>query len=430
MPPFFLRCHSCGITRIMGALEECVRFFDSAVNVLATQITALVTVFLINLLISRTLGEEGKGLVALCLYIPEVLFGLSNLALGISTQYFVSRREGDPRVYLGNLFFFPLLSGGLLLLTFLLTYRFWQPQLQNLSLHTFLPGLLLLPLFLISEPLYQLLIALGRVTLRNLAVLVQSILTLAIVAFLLVLGWKAPQVMWGYVAAWGVSTVVILTFAIRSVQGPPRFPSLSLFVRTMRYGIWMFLGNVVVMLFTRVDFFFLAAIRGVADAGVYSIALGMTTPILIVSHSVQTIFYPKISSLTDNDATLTTTFYYRQMIIVSLLLAGGLALFARPVLGLFGAGFVRGHYPMLILLLAAVLKGINAILMNHILGRGESLGETIRRFTDPCHRGSPLSRPRSQLGNDRRRPCHRDFFGRGKRRTAGLLPGRHTAAAQ
>ena len=77
-----------------------MRFFDSTVALLASQILSLLAAFAINLAISRTLGDTGKGLVTMLVYVPSVLFSISHLGMGAAMQYFVSRNDGSPRAHL------------------------------------------------------------------------------------------------------------------------------------------------------------------------------------------------------------------------------------------------------------------------------------------------------------------------------------------
>lgn len=358
-----------------------MRFFDSTVAILATQILGLVSIFFLNLLISRHFGEAGKGYVSLIVYLAEVIYAVSNLALGFTGQYFVSKRLATPRRLFSNFIVFSLGAGIIAVGLFILTHSWWRSLLQNLDLAHLAPALVLVLLMLIYEPCCQLLIAVGKIGKRSAVVLTQNYLILALLAILVSFATITPeQAVWLYPATYGVAILLLLYFTVRE-SGAPNQPSLQLFKETMNYGAWIYAANLLAYLVARADFFMLSALGSLEAAGVYSVATGLTSPLLMVSLAVQTVFYPKTSSESDADAAVTTPFYYRQALIVLLAGSLGLAISARPVLGWYGPGFVTGLVPMLILLASAIIRGLNGILTLHILGRGKSFIKSLTMFS-------------------------------------------------
>lgn len=354
-----------------------MRFFDSTFVILSTNVLSLLAAFVANILISRTLGDTGKGLVAMFLYLPTVMFAVSNLGMGFTAQYFISRNEGDPRSHLTNILLFPIIASGVIIAAFCLTYGAWRPYLHDLPLKELIPALCLLPLFVIYEPCCQLLIAFGKAELRSVAVILQNYVSLIVIAFMLLLHGVMPSaVIWGYIAGGIIAAGAVLYYNIKLV-GSPALPSWSLFKRTMKYGFWIYAGNLIGQLFQRVDFFFVWAIQGVGDGGVYSVATGMTSPLLIIPQAVHTVFFPRTSSQSNIDAKKSTPVLYRQIIIVMCIAAALVAALSYPVLLLFGSRFIAGQTPLLILLVAITLKGMNGILSLHILGRGKAYIMTV-----------------------------------------------------
>lgn len=361
-----------------------LRFFESTIAIIATQILGLVSVFFLNLLIARHFGEAGKGYISLLIYLAEILYAFSNLALGFTGQYFISKRLAPPRQLFSNVFVYSLGAGFLVVGFFVLTHSFWSGYLQNLGLSELLPALLVALLLLIYSPCSQMLIALGKIGKRGIVILSQSYLMLG---SLMVLVWatsyQVQQVAWLYVATYGIGALLAVVFMTREV-GAPNQPSAEAFKSSMRYGGWIFAANFIGLLYSRVDFFMLSILGSIEAAGVYSVAIGLTAPLLMISLGVHTVFYPKTSSESDAAAAVTTPFYYRQALLVQLTGAAVLAIFARPVLSWYGAGFVDGFVPMLILLIAAVGRGLNGILTLHILGRGKSFTKSLAMFTALC----------------------------------------------
>lgn len=375
MPPFFLVCYPPLLDSILPRRRiRTLRFFDSAVALFVSQILSLVAAFAINLAVSRTLGDTGKGLVTLLVYVPSVLYSISHLGMGGATQYFISRKDGSPRAHFSNVLMFPLLTGVLAIAVFCVGYDIWRSSLDNLPLSMMAAALVAVPLMTVYELSSQQLVAHGRILQKSIIDVIQTYSgLLAIMIVLFVLPDRSGQkVFAGYVLGWAIGAAASCCLTMRIV-GAPTKPSWRLFTRTFRYGVWVYVNSALIYLLTRADFFILVALQSsLGLGGVYSVAAGLTAPLIMVPYAVQTVFFPKASAQSDEDANRSTAFYFRQLIIVMTGLAIGAALLSHPVLLLFGGNFVKGQVPMLILLVATILKGTGGILSVHVLGRGRS----------------------------------------------------------
>lgn len=354
-----------------------MRFFDSTMLILGTQGLALLAVFAINVLISRAFGEAGKGAVALLINSAEVMVIFAHLALGTSSQYFVGKQLASPRQLSGNFLFFPIMLLLALLSLAGLTWPLWSAQVPASAWVVIGPAIPLALLMLVYEPSCQLLIAIGRVGLRSVLVLVQNgLVLLAVLLAVLALPFGVQSVIWGYVVAFALTVALVLR-QMGAVCGAPAAPSWRLLKATMGYGGWIYAANLIGHFAARIDFFIVTALAGIQAGGVYSVAMGLTSPITIIVSSVNSIFYPRTTGETDDETRRTTPFFYRQMLLLLLVTAAGVALLARPVLGIFGPGFLAGHAALLYLLTAAVFRGVNGILTSHLLGRGYPHVKTI-----------------------------------------------------
>jgi O-antigen/teichoic acid export membrane protein len=350
-----------------------LRFFDSTVALLASHMLSLLAAFAASLAVSRTLGDTGKGLVTMLVYVPSVLFSISHLGMGAATQYFISRNDGSPRAHLSNALIFPLLTSAVVIGIFCIGYDFWKPLVSNLPLGTMTVALIAVPLMIVYELCSQQLVAHGRIMQKSVLDLVQTYAGLIVIVIVLLLpGRSAQRVFAGYVFGWGVGALLNLYYNVRIV-GLPTTPSWKVFTGAFRYGVWIYINSFLIYLLTRADFFILVALqRSIGLGGVYSVAAGLTMPLLMVPYAVQTVFFPRASAQSDEDANSSTPFYFRQLVIVMTSLAIMAALLSHPVLLLFGGNFVAGQVPMLILLLATILRGTGGILSVYVLGRGRS----------------------------------------------------------
>lgn len=354
-----------------------MRFFDSTIIILGSQGLALLAVLVINVLISRAFGEAGKGAVALLINSAEVMVIFAHLALGTSSQYFVGKQLAAPRQLSGNFLFFPILFLLALLSLAGLSWPLWSAHVPVLAWAVIGPAIPLALLMLIYEPSCQLLIAMGRVGLRSVLVLVQNGLVLvAVLLAVLALPFGVQGVIWGYVVAFALTVAVVLR-QLSAVAGAPAVPSWRLFKATMGYGGWIYAANLIGHFAARIDFFIVTALAGIGAGGVYSVAMGLTSPLTITVTSINSIFYPRTAGETDDESRRTTPFFHRQMLLLLAAAAAVVALLARPVLNIFGPGFLAGHAALLYLLIAAIFRGANNILTSHLLGRGHPHVKTI-----------------------------------------------------
>ncbi len=353
-----------------------MRFIDSTLVLLTTHSIGLVITFLVSVMVSRTLGPSGKGTFSLLLGLATILFGISNLGMGFASQYFISRDRQSANLYFSNAMWFPLFAAIITVALFVGTYPLWQSQLQDLQVTDLLPVFAMLPLMLIFESQCQILVVLSEIKRRSVAILTQGAVLLVGAGILLFLGAGPITASYSYAMGWLCGGIVTFC-AVTSVVGRPRRPSLSLFKVTMRYGVWVWLANMIKGVFLRTDFLILYSLRSAGEAGIYSVALALTSGLTVAFQAVVTVFHPKTSAMSDRDAIATTPKYYKGMMLLMIGFGAITAILAYPLLSIFGDEFLRGHIPMLILVVAIGVSGVNAILTVHMLGRGKPYVMTI-----------------------------------------------------
>jgi len=298
--------------------------------------------------------------------------------MSAAAQFLVSRKEGQVQTHFSNMLIFPMLFAVLLVVVFLMTFPLWQPHLQDMPSQRLLPCLIILPLLLLFESGGPFLVVLNKVKERNLAVLLRSYITLfaAALLYLFVPDCSIDTMLWAYILGYFIAAAYVTTRIILQV-GLPLAISLTQFWRAFKFGVWVYLSRIGRQLFALAGFFFVVAIDNIADAGVYSVAAALTTPMMNIPFAVQTILFPKTSAQTDQQAIRSTPLYYRQVMIVMAAIALPIAIFSQPILLLFGEAFTAGQTALIILLVTAILSGANGILVTHILGRGKPVYPTL-----------------------------------------------------
>lgn len=130
--------------------------------------------------------------------------------------------------------------------------------------------------------------------------------------------------------------------------------------------------NVLHFLNHRADVFFLSAVRGTDEVGIYTLAVSFSQLILLVSSAFAQPLLPQVSAGTDPAAiALTAARICRLYLALSTVAAVLLALAVPPLLPLvFGRAFGGSTLPLLILLPGVVAFGLVNILISYFAGSG------------------------------------------------------------
>lgn len=347
-----------------------MRLLQSSLSVFLTHILLQAISVLPSVMISRRFGPEGKGLMALWLYVPAVMVALSSLGMAGAAQFFVSRKEDSAANQLGNILVLPLLTAVVVIVGFYFSYAWWQPHLENLPFERILPALLILPTTLIQSHCSQLLLALGKIGQRNVIQIVQTTSAAVLIAVMMFFpDISLDLALWGYIIGFGLGATLSFYYAWAAAGGI-KWPGREITLRSLGYGFWIYLSALVRLLAHRISFFMLVALATIGDAGVFSVCLTITGPLVTLPWSVQAVLFPVTAAQSEEEARRHTPRYLRQLFIVLALLAAGIMLFSQPILSLFGSEFVVGQTALIILLAGILVAGQNTIISTFIQGRG------------------------------------------------------------
>jgi O-antigen/teichoic acid export membrane protein len=328
------------------------------------------------LIIARRLGPEGAGTYAVALLLPSIMSQLLNLGLASANVYFVASRQfpltqvwvasRDLVLLMGALGL--VLGAGLVLLMGELAFP-GIPQIVLLS------ALLIFPTSLMAGIVSGLFQALQDFRAFNIAVLVQPVLSLAGVCLL----WLADQMdIASVLIVVALAHALALTVALALLGR--RTPLAAIGVARMEYlrpaisyGVKAHLGNIMSFLNYRLDMFLVNLLAGPTAAGIYTVAVRLTEQLWMISQSVSTVIFPRLSAMANDEATRRafTTLMARIVLWITLAAAGLLAAIAQPLIQLmFGSDFVGAVTAMLILLPGIVLLSSARVLANDFAARG------------------------------------------------------------
>ncbi len=320
-------------------------------------------------LTAHYLGPEGKGVFTLVFLLPALCASLGNLGLGAANVYFTRRGEAAAGVLIANSASLALTVG---ILASVGVFLAW-PWLGATVLPGTSPllaalGLLTLPFALLTDYLLSMLLGSQKVGRYNAASLTAKVFSVGVMAVaLVVLG----AGILGAVIASVLGTLVAFGLVSREIwrlHGDrlriPR-PDLRALKRSLVYGVREHIGNVAMFLSYRIDMFFVAALAGVSDVGIYAIAVMMAEMFFHLPNSVSTVLFPHLAGRGRREGAFNAA---RSARMVSLLVLLGALISIPLVTPMVRVAFSDRFLPAVPAFLA-LLPGVCALSVSKVLTR-------------------------------------------------------------
>jgi O-antigen/teichoic acid export membrane protein len=144
--------------------------------------------------------------------------------------------------------------------------------------------------------------------------------------------------------------------------------------KILSYSIKTHLNNIVSFLNYRVDNLILALFSGATFVGLYSVSVGLSERLWIISTAIGAVIFARISTLEEGDlrreriTPITTRFVLWSSIIIALV-AAPILIVLIPIL--YSKAYLGSIIPLLILLPGTVTYNVGRVLANDIAGRGK-----------------------------------------------------------
>lgn len=342
-------------------------FRRRSLETFATLIVSTAVAAVYAVLIARSLGPSGKGVLSVLFLLPGVAALAAGGAFELANTYFGAARPDDRPRLAANSWLVAAVGGGLagVLVVGVLAAigtRFGATWPQLVAVCATIPPTIA------QRLLGNLILASGRVrTFNALAVVGQVLLLPLTAAGFAVIGKTVNAVVMAYVA----SQAITLFATIAAARFGRARPSPPLLQESFRYGSVGLLANIVQFFNYRLDFFLLASLASPAAVGVYSIAVTIGELLWKLPTAASTILFPRVASTREHDPEFTARV---SRIVVALTIAGGAAITGISYVLIplvFGERFSGAFVPLLLLLPGIVALGLTAIISSHFAGRGE-----------------------------------------------------------
>ncbi len=271
------------------------RFVKNVTSILSVKIFLYIASTVTSIYLTRILGAEGKGELAIVTSVYGVVLQFGCLGIHSAHTYYISKDrrvvkkcEGDNIVLTGLI---------LLLVFFLLPFFGTHSTILNLNGFLLVIALLLGPLNLFIMLQENLFIAIGCVKQHNVIEVLNNVLyfcPLFLLSFFIKITVETVSV------CILVSTIIIVVYSIKKyaekISKEVEF-SRNFLWKILQYGIKSYCANLLCYLILRVDVFMLNYFCNDYEVGVYSLAVSLIDLTFMVSSSICLVLFPHLGTL-------------------------------------------------------------------------------------------------------------------------------------
>lgn len=329
-----------------------------------------------GIFLARLLGDEGRGEYVLATaFAGQILLGFTNLGVEVAASVLVAKdRSALPRLHT----LIVMACGGLGVLLagvwFVAEGFIRQWLLPGLPSWALLVLFLALPFWVYQFGCFGLLVGLERVRQRAVFELLFNLVqNLLIVAILILaasgaLGNAVAPLVVGYYAVVMVGCPWIFLLVRRA--GPAwALPGLGTWREFFRYGFAVYIGNMGSNLGQRIDQYFVQQVGGDSGAfGVYTLATGLAARTRVFPKALSRSSYARICSSAGEEAARLVASCFRQMLLISVAIAGVGALLSPLIPVIYSWVFAPAVLPFVIFLVGRGAHNCSWMLANYFTG--------------------------------------------------------------
>ncbi len=326
-----------------------------------------------GILVARALGPSGKGQFTLITTFPALVFCLVHLGIAEANVYFLRKENHrvEPGTIRSNTLYLTALISGITILVVVM-FRGYVSA-------TFLPGLpsgyfsiilLLFPLLIFETFGSSMLVAFERFKMLSfIGVLTRIFDTVTIVVVLYVFHLGLLGVVLSYVFVFALKC---LGYYLTEFWRKPmrRLPDLKSMYESIVFGIKSHAQSLTGVLHYKIDIYILAIFLSTTEIGYYSVAVSLVSLIFFIPDAVGYVMYPRMTSLSDEEAHRFTAQTCRNTLFITMLPALGIFIFGRWIIQLlYGSEFLPSISALYLLLPGTISMCIYKILTRNFTSR-------------------------------------------------------------
>jgi O-antigen/teichoic acid export membrane protein len=329
-----------------------------------------------TVVVARGIGAEGKGAYELVLLVSALGVAWGGLGVDMAVIYYVGKGVLADHDLKPALLGYSVVWGSVVAaITFLLGQQLGDSVLRSVDASLLVLASALIPPLMMLSCLRAALLGRNQLLAYNGVNIVQAVASCLLMALvLLALG----SGLYGAIGAYAASSLLALGLLLWKERTSLAGSSISRAVATVwqlvRFGSKAQIGNVLLFLSYRADLLILNMFLGTAAVGYYTVAVALSEAIWYLPRTVALNLLPRVASSRDDDAERLTPLVCRTTLILSLLLALGLAAAGPLIIRLlFTEEFLPSVLPLWLLLPGVVAASVVAPIASHQVGQGRPL---------------------------------------------------------
>ncbi len=329
------------------------------------------------IIMSRILGAEGRGLLAMALLVPGVTLTVVLLGQDSVNATFA----GVEKAKRGSLLLHSILfavAGALVSVLVLYSFFYWLPiprgNFANLSHSVVAFSIFVVPVAILNALILSLVRGVGKIrTAAVLKVFTSMSLVLCLLIFLALFKM-------GVAAAVGIVALTPLPAALAGIwclRKEIDFKTISfdreLFGRSVRFGVPIALATFAAYLALRLDQGIQSYLVDEWQLGLYAVAASLAEQVKILPYSISSAFLPRLANELGSRRQQ-VPMVFRMTVVISFIAMAGVGIAGIPViLFLYGREFAGSILPFLSLLPGVVAMGGASILSGDLLTRNKPI---------------------------------------------------------
>ena len=369
----------CGATKMNDA-----QVAKTSAYTFSTQVATYSLGLIASIVIARTLGPTGKGIIGFLVLVPTTVAQLAKLGLDWGSTYYANRFPAKRSQLVTNALLVGLLWGGFCGIVAVAIFEAF-PSLTGSAVF---PRDLLIAAALLSCPVFlkfylmSLLYGFQAFGKGNLLRLLSAGVYLG--GLMLVVLLISEITVQGVFVTWVVTLILsvgIGLFLISREVALTARPDLRLLGVTLRHGVQAQIGYLATYLNMRLGHFFIVALLGSASLGLYSVSTAGMEILTYVPASVGLVLLPLISASEDDTAYEMVAKSLRTTLAVMAVASIVAYCLAPSIIGLlYGEAFLPAVEPFRILLIAGPSFTVNILLANSLIGMGRPMITAVASF--------------------------------------------------
>lgn len=356
--------------RRVGGLQ---RLASDVTGTLGTRVITMAFGLFTGIITARALGPENRGIFTLAALFPASLVTLSKFGQGVASIYFIRKKDEDVSQVASNVLWIALATGAALVsIALLFRETILTTVLKGVPLYALVAVMPLVPILLVESYLYGVLQATDRFKVYNIRLLAEAVLTVTGMAVaLLVLDLGLPG---AFGVAVGVRLFMVLWVVGTIHRGSPlrlRF-DFALAREMFRYGLKSHVQIIASHFHFKAAMYLVAFYLSPAQVAFYSIASRLGEHILWLPQSLGLALFPRLAGSDEKRAHEMTAMAVRQTVLLTVVAAGGLALFGEYLIVLwYGAEYSQSGRPIPYVAAGIVMMSMYVLLSRNFTSRNK-----------------------------------------------------------